>query len=153
MSHFDSFEVYHIPKKIKKFIGNKNITNIYRIQAYNSIMCGYLCIGFIDFRWKGKSLLEYTSLFSPNQYKKNDKIILKYFQYWKRYWNFYCIISSKYRKFEKLKISYILENIFLLIHSKYNNEHVKIIIYNYFKNMSQEFRLKNINEIHISLKK
>ena len=51
MSHFDSFEVYHIPKKKKKFIGNKNIiTNIYRIQTYNSIMCGYLCIGFIDFK-------------------------------------------------------------------------------------------------------
>ena len=51
MSHFDSFEVYHIPKKKKKkIIGNKNITNIYRIQAYNSIMYGYLCIGFIDFK-------------------------------------------------------------------------------------------------------
>ena len=35
-------------------------------------MCGYLCIGFIDFLLKGKSLLEYTNLFSPNEYKKND---------------------------------------------------------------------------------
>ena len=42
-------------------------------------MCGYFCIGFIDFMLKGKSLLEYTNLFSPNEYKKNDKIILKYF--------------------------------------------------------------------------
>ena len=68
-------------KKLKKNIGNKNIiTNIYRIQAYNSIMCGYFCIGFIDFMLKGKSLLDYTNLFSPNDYEKNDKIILKYFQ-------------------------------------------------------------------------
>ena len=57
------------------------ITNIYRIQAYDSIMGGYCCIGFIDFMLKGKSLLEYTNLFSPNEYKKNDRIIIKYFQY------------------------------------------------------------------------
>ena len=43
-------------------------------------MCRYLCIRFIDFMLKGKSLLEYTNLFSSNEYKKNDKIILKYFQ-------------------------------------------------------------------------
>ena len=42
-------------------------------------MCGYFCIGFIDFMLKGKRLLEYTSLFSRNEYKKNDKIIFKYF--------------------------------------------------------------------------
>ena len=56
------------------------LTNINRIQAYDSIMCGYFCIGFIDFMLKGKSLLEYTNLFSSNDYEKNDKIILKYFQ-------------------------------------------------------------------------
>ena len=78
---FHSFGVEHIPKEIKKFIGNKNITsNICRIQAYDSIMCGYFCTGFIDFMLKGKSLLDYTNLFSPNDYEKNDKIILKYFQ-------------------------------------------------------------------------
>ena len=43
-------------------------------------MCGYFCIGFIDFMLKGKILLHYTILFSPNEYEKNDKIILKYFQ-------------------------------------------------------------------------
>ena len=43
-------------------------------------MCGYVCIGFIDFMLKGKSLLDYTNLFSPNDYEKRDKIILKYFQ-------------------------------------------------------------------------
>ena len=67
--YFDSFGVEHIPKEITKFIGNKNIiTNIYRIRAYDLIMCGYFCIGFIDFALKGKNLLEYTNLFSPNDY-------------------------------------------------------------------------------------
>ena len=47
------------------------------MQAKDSIMCGYLCIGFIDFVLKGKSLIEYTNVFSPNEYKKNNKIIVK----------------------------------------------------------------------------
>ena len=47
-------------------------------------MSGYFCIGSIDFMSKGKSLLDYTNLFSPNEYEKNDKIILKYFQERKR---------------------------------------------------------------------
>ena len=52
----------YIPKEIKPFIANKNVvTNIYRIQAYDLIMCGYVCMGFIDFMLKGKSLLEYTN--------------------------------------------------------------------------------------------
>ena len=81
VTYFGSFGVEHIPKEIKKFIGNKNIiTNIYRIQAYDSIMCGYFCIGFIDFMLKGESMLDYANLFSPNDYEKNDKIILKHFQ-------------------------------------------------------------------------
>ena len=63
----DNFGVQHIPKEIKKFTRNKNIIiYIYFIQAYNPIMCGYFCIGFIDFMLKGKSLLDYTSLFFPN---------------------------------------------------------------------------------------
>ena len=62
-------------------MGNENkISNIYRIQARNSIIGGYFCIGFIDFMFKGKSLLYYTNLISPNDYEKNDKIILKCFQ-------------------------------------------------------------------------
>ena len=56
------------------------MTNIYRIQTYNSIMCEYFCIGFIDFMLKGKSFLDYTNLFSRNDYDKNDKMILKYFR-------------------------------------------------------------------------
>ena len=82
ITYFDSFGIEHIPKEIKHFIGNKNIiANIYRIQAYNSIMCGYFCIGFIDFMLiKGKSFLDYTNLFYLNDYEKNDKLILIYFQ-------------------------------------------------------------------------
>ena len=77
--YFDSFWVEHIPKEIKKFIGNKNIiANIYRIQAYVSTICRYFCIVFIDFMLK--SLLQDTNLFSNNDYEKSDKIILKYFQ-------------------------------------------------------------------------
>ena len=65
--YFDSFGVEHIPEEIMKFIGNKNIiTNIFRIQAYDSRMCGYFCIGFINFMFNGSSLTDYTSLFSPN---------------------------------------------------------------------------------------
>ena len=61
--------------------GNKNITTyIYRIQANNSIMCGYFCIVFIDFMLNGRSLLDYANLFSRNDYEKNDKIILEHFQ-------------------------------------------------------------------------
>ena len=80
VTYFDNFGVEYILKEIKKIIGNKNvITYIYRIQAYDSILCGYVCIGFIDFMLKGKSLLDYTTLFSFSEYEKNDKIILKYF--------------------------------------------------------------------------
>ena len=44
-------------------------------------MYGYFCIEFIDFMLKGRSLLEYTNLFPPNDYEKNNKTILNYFQY------------------------------------------------------------------------
>ena len=81
VTYFDIFGVEHIPKEIRKTIGNKNLkTNMYRIQAYDSVICGYFCIGFIGFILKGKSLLGYTDLFSPNKYKENDKKILKCFQ-------------------------------------------------------------------------
>ena len=80
VTYFDSFGVEHIPKEIKAFINNKNIiTNIFRIQAYDSIMCRYFCIGFIDFMLAEKTLTEYTNLFSPNDFKKNDDIIFNYF--------------------------------------------------------------------------
>ena len=59
---------------------NKNVkTNIFRIQAYDSIMCGYFCIGFIDFMLAGKTLTDFTNLFLPNNLTKNDDVILNYF--------------------------------------------------------------------------
>ena len=80
VTYFDSFGVEHIPKEIMKFIGNKNIiTNIFRIHAYNSIMCGYFCIGFIDFMVNANSLTDFTNLFAPNDFRKNDDKILNYF--------------------------------------------------------------------------
>ena len=69
VTYFDSFGVKHIPKEIKAFIKNKNrITNIFRIQGYDSIMCGYICIGFIDFMLPRKTLTEFRNLFSPNNF-------------------------------------------------------------------------------------
>ena len=66
---FDSFGVEHIPEEIKIVIGNKNIkTNIIRIQAYDSIMWGCFCIGFIDFMLAGKTFTDFTNLFSPNNF-------------------------------------------------------------------------------------
>ena len=63
VTYFDSFGV-EIMKEIMKFINCKKIiTNIYRIQAYDSIMCGYFCIGFINFMFNGKSLTDYTNFF------------------------------------------------------------------------------------------
>ena len=80
VTYFDSFGIEHIPKEIKNFTTNKNIiANIYRVQNYDSIMCGYFCIKFIDYMFMGKSLTDYNNLFSPNNFKKNDDIILKYF--------------------------------------------------------------------------
>ena len=77
----NTFGVEHIPKETKKNIGNKYIkTKIYWIQTNDSKICGYFCIRFIDFRLKGKSFLDYTILFSPSKYEKNDNMILKHFQ-------------------------------------------------------------------------
>ena len=106
--YFDSFGIEHIPKEINNFIGNKKIkASIFKIQAYDSIMCGYFCIEFINYILKGKKLLtvssyhityafqsestlynpvrvqlqslkkllDYTNLFSPNDFKKNDQVI------------------------------------------------------------------------------
>ena len=73
--YFDSFGVEYIPEEIKKFIeefpGNKNIkANIFRVQENNPKMCGYFCIGFIDYMLAGKKLPDYTGLFSPYNLKK-----------------------------------------------------------------------------------
>ena len=87
--YFDSFGIEHIPKEINKFINNDTAkssavarikSNIFRIQAYDSIMCGYFCIEFINYMFKGKTLLDYTNLFSPNDFKKNDRVIKRIFK-------------------------------------------------------------------------
>ena len=78
--YFDSFGVEHIPKEINKFIRNDIKSNIFRIQSYDSIMCGYFCIEFINYMLKGKTFLDYTNLFSPNDFKKKDRVIKRIFK-------------------------------------------------------------------------
>ena len=81
MIYFDSLGVEHIPKEILKFIGNKNIKAIiFRLQAYDSIMCGYFCIKFIDYMFKGKTLVDFTSLCSPHDFKKDHETIKEFFK-------------------------------------------------------------------------
>ena len=91
--YFERIEVEHIPREFKIFIGNKNIkTNINRMNAYNSIMCGCF-FGFIDFMLNTKSLPAYTNLSFPEKYEMNDKIILKTFSVTKK------IKIKRYHKF------------------------------------------------------
>ena len=79
--YFDRFGVEHVHEEIKEFIGNKIIkANIFWIQENNSKMCGYFSIEFIDFLLASKKLTDYTSLFPPHDFKKNDYIILSYFK-------------------------------------------------------------------------
>ena len=78
--YFDSFGFEHVPEEIKKIVGNKNmIAKIFLVQADNSIMCGYFCIGFIDFMLSGKKLTDFR-LFSPYEFKRHDNMILSYFK-------------------------------------------------------------------------
>ena len=80
VTYFDSFGVEHIPKQIKIFIDKSIVkANIFKIQAYDSIMCVYFCIAFIDFMLATKTLTDFTNIFAPNNFKKNDYIIWKYF--------------------------------------------------------------------------
>ena len=73
-------DVIHFNKEIKTFTSNKNIrTNIFRIEAYDSIMCGYFWIRFINFMLAGKTLTDFTNLFSQNNFKRNHDITLNYF--------------------------------------------------------------------------
>ena len=78
--YFDTFGVEHVPQEFNKFFGNKNIiANIFRVLENDSVICGYFCIGFIDFMLAGKKLTDFTNMFSPHHFKKND-IILDYFK-------------------------------------------------------------------------
>ena len=78
-------------KALVQFIGNEQSSsakarnkeikaNIFRLQAYDSIMCGYFCIEFINYIFDGKSLIDFASLFSPHDFKKNDQIIKRIFK-------------------------------------------------------------------------
>ena len=79
--YFDSFGAKHVPKEIKELIGDKNKkANIFWVQANDSVMCGYFCIGFIGFMLSGKKLNDFTYLFSQHDFKKNDNIISYYFK-------------------------------------------------------------------------
>ena len=66
---------------MKEFIGNRNMkANIFQVKANNLVMCGYFCIGFIDFMLGGRNLVDMTSMFSPYDFEKNKCIILSYFK-------------------------------------------------------------------------
>ena len=79
--YFHYFGIEYIPQDVLNKIKDKSIThNIFRIQDNESIMCGFYCIAFIEYMLAGKTLLDYTNLFSPNDYNRNDKIIYKYFK-------------------------------------------------------------------------
>ena len=88
--YFDSFGIEHIPEEINKFIGNEQSSSaitrnkkikasIFRIQAYDSIRFNF-CIEFINYMLKGKKLLDYTNLFSPNDFKEIDQVIKRIFK-------------------------------------------------------------------------
>ena len=78
--YFDCFGVERDPEEIKEFVSNKNIkANIFRVHTNDLGMCEYFCIGFNDFMLAGKKFTDYTSLFSPHDFKKNDDIVLSYF--------------------------------------------------------------------------
>ena len=78
--YFDSFGIEYIPQEVLSKIKNNSIThNMFRIQVVNS-MCGFYFIAFVEYMLAGKSLLDYTNLLSPDDYKKNGKTIYRYFK-------------------------------------------------------------------------
>ena len=82
IAYFNSFGVKHVLEEIKEFAANKNIiANIFRVRANNSVMFGYFCIEFIGFMLAGKTVTDFTSLFSPYDVKNNGDKILSYFKY------------------------------------------------------------------------
>ena len=111
VAYFDSFGVEHIPKEIKIIDKSIVVTNIFRIQAYDWVMCGYFCIGFMDFMLAGKNLTDFTNLFSSNNFKKNHDVISKYFmKYFKKRHNKIVMLArSKLNNIES-KISETLIN-------------------------------------------
>ena len=81
IGYFNSFDVEHVPAEIKEFAGNKNVeANILHVQQNKSVMCGYFCIGFIQSKVDGKKVTDFTSMFFPYDFQKNDSKILSYFK-------------------------------------------------------------------------
>ena len=79
VTYFDSFGAEPIQKEVKIFIDKSIfVTNIFRIQAYDSVMWGYCCTGFIACILKGKTLADFTNL-SPNNFRKEWWYNLKLF--------------------------------------------------------------------------
>ena len=81
VTYFGSLDVEHVPNGIKIFIDKSAVVgSIFKIQAYDSVICGNFCIGFINFILKGKSLAAFTNFFLPNSFDKNDDMTLEYFR-------------------------------------------------------------------------
>ena len=89
VTYFDSFGIEYIPKEITKLINDKSVkSNIFRIQSFNSILCGYFYTGFIEYTSNNLGLNEYAKLFLVTNVDKNDQIILDYFNIkYKNVWN------------------------------------------------------------------
>ena len=80
--YFDSLGIEYIPLEVLTKVKEKPIThNIFRIQDNESIICRSFCIAFMEYMLARKTLWDYGNLLSPNDYKKNGKIIYKYFKY------------------------------------------------------------------------
>ena len=112
---FESFGIEYIPQEVLNKIRDKLITrNIFRMQSDDSVMCEFYCIAFIEYMLAGKKLLDYTNLFYPNDYKKNDKIIYQYFK------DKYVSLEFRLKKIDETR-NYLLEeiNLYDLMREKY----------------------------------
>ena len=79
--YFDNFGAEHVPQEIKEIFGSKNIiAETFRVQANNSVMYGYFWIAFIGFMVAEEKLTDFTSMFSPYDFEKNDNTIPSYFK-------------------------------------------------------------------------
>ena len=126
VTYFDSSGVEHILKEMKKFIDRSLsiATNIFRIQAYYSIMCGYFCIDFVDVMLARKTLAKFTNFFSPNNFKKKWSYHFELFHNW-------CVKMPEYN---------FIEHNFRETLNVYPNLSANI-------SHDQQFRLNKINEI------
>ena len=80
-AYFDSFGIEYVPQELLNKIKDKSVIHkMFRIKDIESLVCEFCFIAFKEYMLSGKSLLDYTNLFFLNDYKKNDKIINKYFQ-------------------------------------------------------------------------